>query len=62
VEAAAAIRAGLPPEQQPRIVAITANAMEGDRERLLGSGMDAYLSKPVQLADLSAALDAVVAV
>ena len=52
VEAAAAIRAGLPPEQQPRIVAITANAMEGDRERLLGSGMDAYLSKPVQLADL----------
>ena len=62
VEAAAAIRAGLPPEQQPRIVAITANAMEGDRERLLGSGMDAYLSKPVQLADLAAALDAVVTV
>ena len=43
------------------IVALTAHAMSGDRDRCLGAGMDAYVSKPVQAPELLAVLQQVVA-
>jgi signal transduction histidine kinase/ActR/RegA family two-component response regulator len=38
------------------IVAMTANAMDGDRQRCLDSGMDGYVAKPIRVADLVAEL------
>ncbi len=58
VEATKRIRKEWLPEQQPRIIAVTANALKGDRERYLEAGMDDYISKPVQMKALVKALEA----
>ena len=44
-------------EDRPRILAMTAYALEGDKERCLNAGMDGYISKPVQIEKLRAALE-----
>jgi len=53
VEALGRLRADARTASVP-VVALTAQAMEGDRERFLAAGFDGYLSKPVNITDLIA--------
>ena len=56
LEACREIRKRLPAERRPKIVAITANAMRGDRDICVAAGMDDYVSKPVKLQELAAVI------
>jgi len=47
LEATRIIREKFPKKEQPWIIAMTANAMRGDREECLNAGMDDYLPKPI---------------
>ena len=57
LEASRHITAKWPASQRPRIVAMTANAMQGDREACLAAGMDDYVTKPIRVAALVEALN-----
>jgi CheY-like chemotaxis protein len=57
LEATRRLCAELPAEKRPRIIAMTANAMQGDREICLEAGMDDYLSKPIRVVELVNALN-----
>lgn len=56
LEATRRIRRDFPDYRQPQIIAMTANAMQGDREMCLAAGMDDYVSKPVRIDVLVEAL------
>lgn len=55
-EATRQIRTRLPANRQPKIIALTANAMQGDRELCVAAGMDDHISKPVKMHEIASAI------
>ena len=56
LEATRRIHRSLPRERRPHIIAVTANAMQGERELCIQAGMDDYIAKPIRIDELTAAL------
>lgn len=56
-EAVRIIKESASSEKEPYIVAVTAHAIKGDREKYLGMGMDEYVSKPVSMNVISTIID-----
>jgi CheY-like chemotaxis protein len=50
------IRRDFPSDEQPNIIAMTANAQPGDREEYLSLGMNDYITKPIKMEDMIRAL------
>lgn len=53
------IRADWPPAEQPAIIALTADALEQQRQVYLKAGMDEFVAKPIRVAELISAMDRV---
>jgi PAS domain S-box-containing protein len=60
LEATRRIHQRWPREARPHIIAVTANAMQGERELCIQAGMDDYIAKPIRLEELAGALSRVV--
>jgi CheY-like chemotaxis protein len=60
-EATRHVRAGEARDPHIPIVALTAHALQGDRERFLAAGMDDYLAKPIDLRELDTVMERVMA-
>ena len=56
-ESARRIHKEWPDTRRPRLVAMTGNALEGDRDRCLEAGMDDYVAKPVRITELQAVIE-----
>jgi CheY-like chemotaxis protein len=56
-EASREINRRWPGERRPRIIAMTANALQGDRELCAAAGMDDYVAKPIRVEELVAAIE-----
>ncbi|MGV8989386.1 MAG: GAF domain-containing protein [Cypionkella sp.] len=56
LEASRRMTLDLAPQNRPKIVAMTANAMQGDREMCFAAGMDDYIAKPIRVDQLTEAL------
>ncbi len=57
LETTRAIAKRWPDARRPRIIAMTGNALLGDREKCLDAGMDDYISKPVRIGELQTVLE-----
>ncbi|HET9223782.1 MAG TPA: histidine kinase N-terminal 7TM domain-containing protein, partial [Roseiflexaceae bacterium] len=57
LEATRRIRLDFPADRQPRIIAVTANALRGERAACLAAGMDDYISKPIEPTQLIQAIE-----
>ncbi|CAN2039043.1 two-component system, sensor histidine kinase [Candidatus Magnetomoraceae bacterium gMMP-15] len=59
IEATSIIRTNWPKEQQPTIIAMTADALSGRKEEYIKKGMDDYISKPLEIEKIIKALEKV---